>query len=60
MTLVRFILIGCIIYLIIRSLIRIGETEGPPVRKPEKDKKSAGKKISKEIGEYVDYEELDK
>ena len=38
----------------------MGETESPTVIKPDKSKKPEGKKISKEIGEYVDYEELDK
>jgi hypothetical protein len=38
----------------------MGETEEPTVINPDKDKKSTGKKISKKIGEYVDYEELDK
>jgi hypothetical protein len=38
----------------------MGEKEGPTVIIPDKSKKPEGKKISKKIGEYVDYEELDK
>ena len=62
MFLVRYILIGVIAYLLIRSLIRIGD-EGPTAKRSdgsENTKKPFNKKISKEIGEYVDYEEVDK
>ena len=62
MILVRLILISLIAYLIVRSLIRYGEEEKPSPRsnEPDKNSKVVNKKISKEIGEYVDYEEVDK
>jgi large-conductance mechanosensitive channel len=59
MILVRFVLIGIIVYLIIRSFSRYGEESKPPgnISEPEKSD-NQGKKVSKEIGEYVDYEEI--
>lgn len=62
MILIRFALVSLIIYLIIRSLIRFWEKEEPAIRRPEPDKKSkvSSKGVSKKIGEYVDYEEVDK
>ena len=61
MILVRFVLISLIIYLIIRSFIRYAEGERPVTHRPEPEKESKinSKKVSKEIGEYVDYEEID-
>jgi hypothetical protein len=51
-----------IIYLIIRSFIRYGEGEVPSTHShgPDKNSKVVSKKVSKGIGEYVDYEEVDK
>jgi hypothetical protein len=62
MVLIRFALIFLIAYLIIRSFIRIGEQESPADHKPGPDKsnKIKNKGVSKEIGEYIDYEEVDK
>ena len=62
MILVRFVLISLIIYLIIRSFIRYGKVEEPTISRPEPEKGSKidSKRVSKEIGEYVDYEEVDK
>ena len=62
MILVRIILISLIVYLIIRSFVRSLETRRPETHKPEPDSRSnsGNKKVSKEIGEYIDYEELDK
>ena len=42
--------------------MRFGEEEQPSQQKPEPDQssKSNSKKVSKEIGEYVDYEDVDK
>jgi hypothetical protein len=60
MILIRYLLIGLIVYLIVRSLVRFG---GGPDRKQDGNKsndKQAGKKVSKEIGEYIDYEEVKK
>lgn len=62
MILVRYILIVLIGYLIIRSFIRYGEegkSDGGSKNK-ERTSNPSAKKISKEIGEYVDYEEIKK
>jgi hypothetical protein len=61
MLLIRYILIGLIIYLIVRSFIRLGEEENPPGRsEPEKKSKISRKSVSKAVGEYIDYEEIEK
>lgn len=62
MILFRFILIGLIVYLIVRSITRYGNGHGPTgtASRPDKDGKPVNKKISREIGEYVDYEEIRK
>jgi hypothetical protein len=62
MILIRFVLVSLIVYLIIRSFIRYAEGKGSSTIKSEPDKKSnvSSKGVSKEIGEYVDYEEVDK
>lgn len=59
--LIRFGLISLIVYLIIRSFRRIGEESENKSRNPEPEKESRKtvKGVSKEIGEYVDYEEVD-
>jgi large-conductance mechanosensitive channel len=62
MILIRFVLVSLIVYLIIKSFMRYGEEEHTSVPKPEPDKRSKinSKKISKEIGEYIDYEDVNK
>lgn len=62
MILIRFFLIGLIVYLIVRSFMRYGKGDEPEGRqeKPLQKEKSENKKISKSIGEYVDYEEINK
>jgi hypothetical protein len=62
MILIRFLLIGLIVYLIVRSFIRYGNGEGSSARStgPDKKNKPVTKKVSKEIGEYIDYEEVKK
>jgi large-conductance mechanosensitive channel len=59
--LIRFILIGIIIYLLVRSFVRYFEEQETSARKPERDQKNETKTkgVSKEIGEYVDYEDVD-
>jgi hypothetical protein len=57
MILIRFILVSLIVYLIIRSFMRFGEEKPTSVSGQEKIK---SKKISKEIGEYIDYEDVKK
>lgn len=61
MILIRYFLIGLIIYLGIRSFARFWKLNEPVERKPEPDKEGEVtiKRVSKEVGEYVDYEEVD-
>ncbi len=61
MIVIRYLLIGLIIYLGIRSFSRYWKLGEPVERKPKPDKKSdvTIKRVSKEVGEYVDYEEVD-
>jgi hypothetical protein len=59
MFLIRYLLIGLIVYLIVRAFSQMGEKKTPPSGKQEpakKDKKIKG--VPKEIGEYIDYEEM--
>ncbi len=58
--LLRIILIGIIIYLLVRSFNRYFFQGEEKKRKPEKRNSSPSKKISKETGEYIDYEEIKK
>jgi hypothetical protein len=60
MILIRYLLVGLIIYLIVRAFIRFGdgnETSGRQYRQ-NINKDPAAKKVSKAIGEYIDYEEV--
>ena len=60
MILVRLILIGLVIYLLVRYLLESLGNSGndKPVNEPENSQKIRNKKVSKEIGEYIDYEEI--
>jgi len=62
MILVRFFLISLIVYLLVRSFMRFGEEEKSSSGNPDPERKNdiSVKRISKEIGEVIDYEELDK
>ena len=62
MILLRILLISLIVYLLIRSFIKIGEGGKNSTRmsKPENKSGINNKKISKKVGEYIDYEEIDK
>ena len=59
--LIRFVLISIIIYLIIRSFSRYFEEMNNDAREREQrqENTSKSKGVSKEIGEYTDYEEVD-
>ncbi len=60
---IRFVLVCTIIYLIIRSFARyFEEQQKTPPGNHEQDNKNVRKTrgVSKEIGEYVDYEDVDK
>jgi hypothetical protein len=62
MILIRYLLIGLVVYLIARSLRNFGDGNAPSekIKQPETSKKTESKKISKSVGEYVDYEEIKK
>ena len=61
MYLIRAILISLIVYLIVRSFLRSLVVNEPENRKPAPEKKNnvTIKRVSKEVGEYVDYEEVE-
>jgi hypothetical protein len=61
MILIRYLLICIIGYLIIRSFVKFGqERSSGEMREQVKKDKDVQKKVSKEIGEYIDYEEVKK
>lgn len=60
--LIRTILVFLIIYLLIRSFVRFFAEESSTLDGREQKRKEAeakNKGVSKEVGEYVDYEEVD-
>ena len=59
--LIRFVLVSIIIYLLFRSFFRFFEQQNSSSRDRENhhEKEAKSKGVSKEIGEYVDYEEVD-
>jgi len=59
MILIRLILIVLIALLVIRAFLGFA-TNRHVSPKPERDDNNPVKKVSKEIGEYVDYEEVKK
>ena len=62
MVLIRYLLIGLIVYLLVRSFTKFSGGSGPTAGQNGQDGKNKPpvKKVSKEIGEYIDYEELRK
>ncbi len=62
MILVRYALVFLIIYLIIRAFVRFGEDDDATDKKVQRQESTniSRKKVSKEVGEYIDYEEVDK
>lgn len=59
--LIRFVLISIIIYLLVRPIVKFfqGLNEPDQDQRPEKKDNPKSSGVSKEIGEYVDYEEVD-
>ena len=57
--LIRIILIGTVIYLIFKSFADYARTPEEEHRTEPRKPENKIKKISKEVGEYVDYEEVD-
>ena len=62
MPIIRFILIALAVYLIVRSFLRheINAAQNNNQKFKEEKIKFGEKKISKSVGEYIDYEEMDK
>ena len=62
MIFLRYILVGVALFLLVRALTNHSETEGTTFHKPESDKnsKTSNKKVSKKIGDYIEYEEVKK
>jgi hypothetical protein len=62
MILIRYLLLCIIGFLIIRAFVKFGEENGSSGNKREtvKRDKASQKKVSKKIGEYIDYEEIKK
>lgn len=58
MIIIRFILIFLIVYLLVRGFIKSLFLEDHHSRNNE-NKERESKKVSKNVGEYVDYEEVD-
>ena len=54
----RFFLVGLIIYLLFRSFANYANRGNVPSE--EHEKRENGKKISKDTGEFIDYEEMKK
>ena len=59
MILIRFFLISLIVYLIVRSFMRFSK-ESESVKQQDPNDHNDTKKVSKSIGEYVDFEEIKK
>lgn len=62
MFLIRYLLIGLIVFLIVRAFRNFGQAteQSGKMKEPHDPKKPDVKKVSKSIGEYVDYEEIKK
>ena len=60
--LIRVILIGLIIFLIIRQFVRYFAEEDNTVQRAEQENKNPKSKkgVPREIGEYIDYEDVKK
>jgi hypothetical protein len=56
--LLRLFLIGLIFYLLFRSFYQYTDSGKEPSR--EQQKENSDKRISKDTGEYIDYEETNK
>jgi hypothetical protein len=62
MILIRIALICLIIYLILRSFVKYNEVQKSEPGKADGNSSQKGpvRKISKKVGEYIDYEEIKK
>ncbi|HOW09548.1 MAG TPA: hypothetical protein PLX08_07075 [Bacteroidales bacterium] len=57
--LIRVILIATIVYLLVKSFVNFFADEAEKEERREKESRSRRKGVSKEVGEYIDYEEVD-
>jgi hypothetical protein len=60
MLLIRYLLICLIVYLIVRSFVRYHANERAAAGDHEEKNKVKSRSVSKEIGEYIDFEEVEK
>lgn len=62
MILIRYLLMFIIGYLIVRSFIKFGKEDksSHDINRSGKQNNMPSKKVSKGIGEYIDYEEIKK
>jgi hypothetical protein len=62
MILIRFALVSLIVYLVVRAFLIYGEDSGKESKNHEPDLKrnKTSKGVSKKIGEYIDYEDVNK
>lgn len=59
MLIVRYILILLIVYLLVRGFIRsLYLSDEPPRRRTEPHDEKPKRRISRDVGEYIDYEEM--
>lgn len=59
MIFIRIALIFLIIYLVVRSFMKFGNNDGPSIKNENKGDKRNKTGVSKDVGEYIDYEEVD-
>jgi len=57
--LIRVVLVAAIIYLLVKSFVNFFADEAEKEERREKERSAKQKGVSKEVGEYVDYEEVD-
>ncbi len=57
--LIRVVLVATIIYLLGKSFVNFFADEAEKEERREKERNTKQKGVSKEVGEYVDYEEVD-
>jgi len=57
--LIRVVLVAAIIYLLVKSFVNFFADEAEKEERREKERSTKQKGVSKEVGEYVDYEEVD-
>jgi hypothetical protein len=62
MILIRYFLIGLIVYLFVRAFVKFGgdNNDQKPNDGSSGTDRQQTKKVSKQVGEYVDYEEVRK